>query len=61
MAHKKKAARFTSTALKKNNPSNEDYTVRSIVKTLIVRLAIWGLIPASLARWLIQRGGLADA
>ncbi len=61
MTHKKKAARFTSTALKKNTHSDRDYTVSAIVKTLIVRLAIWGLIPASLAHWLIQRGGLADA
>jgi hypothetical protein len=30
-------------------------------KEMIVRLAVWGLIPASFATWLIQRGGLKDA
>jgi hypothetical protein len=30
-------------------------------KKMIVRLAVWGLIPAGLATWLIQRGGLIDA
>jgi hypothetical protein len=32
--------------------------IRSRFKSLIVRLALWGLIPAGLASWLIQRGGL---
>jgi hypothetical protein len=27
-------------------------------KAVIVRLALWGLIPAGLAFWLIQRGGM---
>jgi hypothetical protein len=35
--------------------------IRSNVKAAVVRLAVWGLIPASLATWLIQRGGLKDA
>ncbi len=30
-------------------------------KEMIVLLAAWGLIPASFATWLIQRGGLKDA
>jgi hypothetical protein len=30
-------------------------------KEMIVRLAVWGLIPASFATWLIQRGGQKDA
>jgi hypothetical protein len=30
-------------------------------KEMIVRLAVWGLIPAGFATWLIQRGGLKDA
>ncbi|MDP2852086.1 MAG: hypothetical protein Q8O23_01640 [Gallionella sp.] len=33
----------------------------SCIKTLIVRLALWGLLPVALANWLIQRGGLSDA
>lgn len=34
---------------------------RSILKTVIVSLAIRGLCPHSMARWLIRRGGLRDA
>lgn len=34
--------------------------IRGGSKALIVRLALWGLIPAALATWLIQRGGLKD-
>jgi hypothetical protein len=30
-------------------------------KAMIVRLALWGLIPAGFATWLIKRGGLKDA
>lgn len=28
------------------------------IKSLVVWLAVWGLLPASLAEWLIKRGGL---
>lgn len=31
------------------------------VKAALVTLALWGLIPARFASWLIQRGGLRDA
>jgi hypothetical protein len=31
------------------------------IKTALVALARWGFIPARLATWLIQRGGLHDA
>ncbi len=34
---------------------------RSSLKAAIVRLAVWGLIPAGFASWLIQCGGLNDA
>lgn len=34
---------------------------RSRVKAAIVFLALWGLIPAALASWLIQRGKMRDA
>jgi hypothetical protein len=34
---------------------------RSILKTVIVSLAIRGLCPYAVAHWLIQRGGLRDA
>lgn len=35
--------------------------IRTGIKAVIVRMALWGLIPASFATWLIQRGGLKDA
>jgi hypothetical protein len=35
--------------------------MKAQLKKVIVRLAVWGLIPASFAAWLIQRGGLKDA
>jgi len=35
--------------------------MKSLLKEMIVRLAVWGVIPASFATWLIQRGGLKDA
>ncbi len=31
------------------------------IKKVITGLAVWGFIPASLATWLIQRGGPKDA
>lgn len=61
MVDNKKAARFSPAASKKNKDSKTNYNVRAVLKTVIVRLAVWGVIPASLAQWVIQRGGLADA
>jgi hypothetical protein len=37
------------------------HRVAAAIKAAIVTLALWGLIPARLAAWLIQRGGLRDA
>lgn len=37
-----------------------DTPIRGRLKALIVRLALWGLIPAGLASWLIQRGGMRN-
>jgi hypothetical protein len=34
--------------------------IKSLVKTAIVRLALWGVLPTSIADWLIQRGGLRN-
>lgn len=31
------------------------------IKALIVGAALWGLLPLSLADWIIRRGGLRDA
>lgn len=32
--------------------------LRPHIKAAIVRLALWGVLPAAVAEWLIQRGGL---
>lgn len=61
MVDNKKAARFDPAASKKSKDSSSNYSARAVLKNVIVRLAVWGLIPASLAERIIQRGGLADA
>jgi len=38
-----------------------DAVLKAKAKETIVRLAVWGVIPASLATWLIRCGGLKDA
>ena len=35
--------------------------IRSSVNAPICRMAMWGFIPAGLAMWMIERGGLTDA
>ncbi|MDA8093177.1 MAG: hypothetical protein M0T84_04565 [Betaproteobacteria bacterium] len=35
--------------------------IRTRATGVIVRIAVWGLIPGSLADWLTQRGGLRHA
>jgi len=46
---------------------NKDYTpskiaaMKSRIKNAIAGLAVWGVIPAGLGMWLIQREGLKDA
>lgn len=32
--------------------------IRTRIKAAIVCLAVWGLLPAGFATWIIQRGGL---
>lgn len=36
-------------------------SIRSRLKGLIVRLALWGILPVGLAQWLVQHGGMRDA
>lgn len=50
-------AEATPKTCDKGNPT----PFESGIKATIVRLALWGAIPAGLATWLIQRGGLKDA
>ena len=45
----------------KTSDSRNPTPIHSGIKAAIVRLAVCGLIPASFATWLIQRGGLKDA
>lgn len=32
--------------------------IRVFLKTVITRLAVWGLLPANMAAWIIQHGGM---
>lgn len=48
-------------ATPKTTDSHNPTAIHSVVKAVIVRLALWGLIPAGFATWLIQRGGLKNA
>ncbi len=41
--------------------SRNSTPMASRAKGLIVRLALWGLLPVSLAGWIIRRGGMRDA
>lgn len=45
----------------KTTASRNHTAIHSDINAAIVRLAIWGVIPAGLATRLIQRGGLKDA
>jgi hypothetical protein len=47
-------------AVTKHN-KRDAIAIRSRLKALLVRLAVWGLIPPALTSWLIQRGGLRHA
>ena len=49
------------TGLTNASDSANDTPIRAQLKALVVTLAVWGLIPADFATWLIQRGGLSDA
>ena len=45
------------------NTSSNQYLIpiSSAIKAVILRGAVWGVIPANLATWLIQGAGLKDA
>lgn len=43
-------------------PYTRNYNpIRSRIKEIVVRLALYGLLPISAAEWIIQHGGLRDA
>ncbi len=48
-------------ATPKTSDSRSSIPIHSGIKAAIVRLAVWSVIPASFAIWLIQRVGLTDA
>ena len=52
---KENALRKQSVATYANTPK---FYPKKHAKAVIVWLAVWGLIPAGFATWLIQRGGL---
>lgn len=41
------------------NANTPKFYPKKRAKAVIVRLAVWGLIPPDFATWLIQRGGLS--
>ena len=45
----------------KDSAPSKDAAMKSQIKSVITGLAVWGVIPAGLAMWLIQREGLKDA
>jgi len=40
-----------------SNANTPKFYPKKSAKAVIVRLAVWGLIPPNFATWLIQRGG----
>lgn len=55
--NKKAAAGFGTRAASKNRTGRNHGMARRI-KSIVIRLALWGVLPVKLAEWLIQRGGL---
>ena len=55
MNSKRNVLREQSAATYANTPK---FYPKQRAKAVIVWLAVWGLIPAGFATWLIQRGGL---
>ena len=43
------------------NANTPNFYPKKHAKAVIALLAVWGLIPADFATWLIQRGGMRDA
>ena len=43
-----------------SNTTDIRNSIATRIKALIVRLALWGVIPFGLSVWLIQHGGLQD-
>ncbi|GHT94708.1 hypothetical protein AGMMS49545_16430 [Betaproteobacteria bacterium] len=59
MRQKEKGRTVTTTVAPLNRYSAKPDYIRSRLKAAIVRLAVWGLVPANLAKWMIQHGGLS--
>lgn len=56
--NKKKAAAGFGTRAASNNPSGKNHSIRPRIKAVIVRCALWGVLPVAVAEWLIRHGGL---
>jgi len=54
--------KITSPTIKQSQATNKRHFIglASRIKTLIVSLAVWDLIPYRVADWLIRRGGLRN-
>jgi hypothetical protein len=62
MTRKTKGRAGWHQATRKTSKSNHHFTgLASRIKAVIVKLALWGLLPVGVADWIIQRGGLRDA
>lgn len=60
MAIKTKAAGLVTQAAYQNAHTHNK-PIQSRIKAAVITLACWGLIPISIANWIIKRGGLRDA
>lgn len=57
---KGRAGRYQATPKTSDNTLNST-GFASRIKATIVTLALWGLLPMSVADWIIQHGGLRNA
>lgn len=53
-------AGWHQTTLKTSNITRNSTGLASRIKAAIVTLALWGLLPVTVADWIIRRGGLRN-
>jgi hypothetical protein len=51
----------TARTVRPYKTTNRRNHIRSRIKEAIMRLALWGILPAAVAHWLIRAGGLRHA
>ncbi len=57
-ANKRGRDRWNGATPKNSQRDANSSRARAAIKAGIVTMAVWGIIPVGLARWLIRRGGL---